>query len=118
MAITIVENSRRWKALITITAGTPIFVAAGQVPIMADRILVQPRHGGTGLVLVYDDVPIGMAASDVAAGGDLAVELAPATSTAPGGTYTDTGGSIDLRMIAVDGSHSGDTVLIDAHLRL
>lgn len=117
MAITIKENLRRWKALITVTAGTPIFVAAGQTPIMADRVLIQMRHGGTGLGLVYDDVPVGMTAAEVAAGGDLAVELAPASSTAPGGTYADLG-SVDLRTVAIDGSNSGDTILVDAHLRV
>ena len=120
MSLVAVQNSNRLKVTITVTAGTPIFIASGQTPILADRLIIQMLHGGTGYGLVYDDVPIGMTAAQVAAGGDVAVELAPATATAPGGAYTDAvqNGSIDLRMIAVDGSNTGDHILVDAHLKI
>ena len=117
MSITITQNSQRYKALITITAGTPIFVASGPTPILADRFFVQALHAGTGRILFFDDVPLGMTAAQVAAGGDVAIELAPATATAPGGNYADLG-TIDLRKVAVDGSSSGDTCLFDAHLKI
>jgi hypothetical protein len=117
MAITVTQASRRYKAVITITAGTPIFVANGQTPLLADRILIQMLHGGSGLGKVYDDVPANMTAAQVAAGGDVAVELAPATATAPGGAYSDAG-SVDLRMLAIDGSNSGDVCLVNAHLKI
>src|SRR5947209_7784602 len=115
MAITVTQASRRYKAVITITAGTPIFAATGLTPLLCDRLLIQMLSGGSGKGKIFDDVPVGMPAAAVAAGGDVAVELAPATASAPGGVYTDAG-SIDLRMIAVDGS-TGDTVLVNAHLK-
>lgn len=117
MAISVTQNSHRYKAVITITAGTPIFVAGGLTPILADRIVIQMLSGGTGKGLVYDDVPVGMLAAAVAAGGDVAMELAPATSTSPGGSYADTG-TVDLRQIAIDGSHTGDVALVNAHLKI
>ena len=117
MAIVITQASRRYKALITVTAGTPIFAASGPTPILADRILIQAKSGGTGKILIYDDVPAGMSAAQVAAGGDVPVELGPATATAPGGSYTDSG-TIDLRMVAVDGLTSGDLCLVNAHLKI
>lgn len=120
MAIVVKKNGRRLKALITITAGTPIFVAGGPERVNADRVQIQMLHGGSGRGLVYDDIPAGTAAADVAAVAGQPSELAPATADAPGGEYTDNAGngSIDLREIAVDGSNTGDQVLVNAHLKI
>jgi hypothetical protein len=118
MAITVTQASRRYKALITITAGTPIFVAQGLTPILADRLTITALHAGTGLIKIYDDCPVGMTPAQVAAGGDIATELAPATATAPGVNPYSDAGSIDLRMLAIDGAVSGDTVLVNAHLKI
>jgi hypothetical protein len=123
MSIAVTINKRRFKALITITAGTPIFVA--DVPTMADRLLIVMLPAGTGIGKVYDDIPdiagVRATAAQVAGGADVAVPLAAANAdgVSPGGAYTDTAqpnGRIDLSGIAIDGSHTGDTVLVDAHL--
>jgi hypothetical protein len=123
MARTALLNAHRLKTLITITAGVPIFVADGDTPILADRLLIIILPGGTGTGLVYDDVPIGMTAAQVAAGGDLPVPLAsPSVIGAvnqPGGSYSDASqAGIDLRQIAIDGTNTGDQVLVDAHLKI
>ncbi len=120
MAITSKQNGRRFKALITITAGTPIFVTSGAEAVKADRIQIQMLHGGAGRGLVYDDVPPGTLPADVAAVAGQPAELAAADANNPGGEYTDNAGngSIDLREIAVDGSNTGDQVLVNAHLKI
>lgn len=115
MAIASQQNKRRFKSLITITAGTPIMVT--DKPKFADRILIQMRTGGTGRGYVYDDIPDGMTPAQIAAGGDVPVELAPADSEGPGGVYEDTG-NIDLSGIAIDGAVTGDVVLVSAHLKI
>lgn len=117
MAITTAkQNKRRYKLLITIVAGTPVFLATTKL--LAERVLIQMQAGGSGMGYVYDDIPDGASAAQVAAGADLAVQLAPAEAAAPGGAYQDSSptGGIDLSGIAVDGANSGDTVLVDAYL--
>ena len=125
MAIAVQINKRRYKALVTVTAGAPIFLAT--VPTFADRLLIIMLPAGTGTGKIYDDVPdisgVRATPAQLAAGADLAVPLAAASAdgVSPGGSYVDTAapnGYIDLSGIAVDGSHSGDTILVDAHLRI
>lgn len=119
MAIATKINGNRLVALVTVTAGTPIPLISGPAPIRADRISIQMLSGGEGKGLVYDDVPPNTAAAGVAAASGTPWELAPATATGPGGTYDDraeANGFIDLRNIAVDGSHSADTMKVSAHL--
>ena len=123
--IAVQKNKRRYKALITITAGVPIMLAA--VPTFVDRLLIIMMPGGTGTGKIYDDVPdvagVPPTPAQIAAGADLAVPLAAASAdgVSPGGAYQDTAapnGSIDLSGIAVDGSHTGDQMLLTAHLKI
>lgn len=117
------ENSRRIKALVTITAGVPIPFLSGNEPIRLDRVFVQMLAGGSGAGKVYDDVPPNTAAGAIAATCGPPVQLAPAAGDGitPGGSYQDiaeVNGFIDGRTIAVDGTNTGDTVLIDAHRKI
>jgi hypothetical protein len=125
MAVTFTQagNWKRLKALVTITAGTPILLWSGQEPIRFHRILIVMLPGSTGKGLVYDDVPLGTAAAQVAAASGTPVPLAPAPADglSPGGSYSDTsepGNHIDGRTFAIDGSHTGDTVLVSAWLKV
>jgi hypothetical protein len=101
---------------ITITSGTPIQLSA--IHLYASEILIQAAAGGTGLIQVCAGIPVGTTpAANCGTAGQLSAQLAPATSTAPGGSYSDqvtskSGTGIDLETIYVDGSHSGDVVLV------
>lgn len=113
----------------TVTSGTPINMATGTSgapssgdfqPVYASRVFIQMLHGGTGLGYVMDGIPPG---TTPAAGtnGHLTAELAAASLTAPGGSYSDAdpnvAGGIDIRRLWIDGSHSGDTVMVSMDLK-
>lgn len=124
----------RYNLLITVTAGTPIQVTAGlacpNCPLLVDRTLIQMVHGGTGIGYVMDlsqyfisgSLPASVTPNHATAG-QLTAELAPASATAPGGSYSDSvtgspgGGAIDLSHIWLDGSHTGDTIIVTYKLR-
>jgi hypothetical protein len=108
----------------TITAGTPINLATGTSsapsagnfqPAYATRIFIQMLHGGSGLGYVMDGIPPGTTPA-VSTNGHLTAELAAASLTAPGGSYSDSdpnpAGGIDIRKLWIDGSNSGDTVSV------
>ncbi len=109
--------ARRVNITITITAGTPVQISAQ--PKIANRIFVQMVTGGTGRGYVMDGIPVGVT-PDPTVSGQLTAELAPATATAPGGTYTDggpgttaaTNGGIDLQRFWVGGSNTGDKIIV------
>ena len=108
--------ARRINATLTVASGTPINLATGTTtaapgPVWASRYFIQMAHGGTGLGKVYDGVP----ASRSLTAADLTAELAPATSTAPGGSTEDWDksgdrGGIDINEVWIDGSNTGDKV--------
>lgn len=101
---------------ITVTAGTPIQVASSRI--LASEILIQMATGGTGLGYICAGIPTGTTPSASCGGaGQLTAQLAPASATAPGGSYSDSasfkeGIGIDVSMIWVDGGHSGDVILV------
>ncbi len=119
MAISVTQNGNFLNATVTITAGTPIPLATGPIPIKVEHLLVQMLTGGTGRGLVYQGFPPNTAAASIAAATGAPAELAPASSTAPGGSYElnlAPNEVQDLRIFATYGSHSGDTLLISARL--
>ena len=101
-------------------------------PLIADRILIQMKAGATvGLGYVIDGVYFStQTTNDNTAptnptaptrSGSSPVELAAATSTVPGGTYTDEayqkdGAGIDLRKLWVD-ADNGVVMTISVDLR-
>ena len=125
MAITIQRNKRRYKGIVTVVAGAPIFLA--DVATFADSLLILMAPGGSGGGKVYDDVPdiagVRATAAQVAGGSDIAIPLAPAPADglSPGGAYTDPIAPtrpIDLSGFALDGTHTGDQIIFDAHLKI
>jgi hypothetical protein len=106
----------RLNQLITITSGTPIQLS--KFHLYASEILIQMATGGTGLGYVCAGIPLGTTpAASCGTAGQLSAQLSPASSTAPGGYYADQasakgGPGIDLATIWIDGSHTGDTVIV------
>lgn len=98
-------HAERGNRKITLTPGTPIQLSS--VTWTCDRIFIQMAAGGTGLGYVMLGVPYGTTPAST----NGAVQLAPATSTAPGGAFWDSGPNIDLRKIWVDGTQA-DTMFI------
>lgn len=122
LAATSIYSGPRINQTLTITAGTPIQLATKYTPI--NRLLIQALTGGTGLVYVMDmSGYLSTVTPNPATSGHLTAQLAPATSTAPGGSYSDAtdatpgSGPIDLSRIYIDGAHSGDTVVVSYDLR-
>ncbi len=118
---------------ITVAAGTPLNLATAmtsaqmvtkgygylpQKPV--SQLFIQMKTGGTGRGYVMTGIRGQTSATqlwrvpDAAVSGDLTAELAPATATAPGGSYSDqpVDGSVDLSQCWVDGSHTGDVITV------
>jgi hypothetical protein len=102
------------KTFSSITSGTPVNALTGTTsapgdstrPVYATRVFIQAPHSSTnGIVYVLDSGgPVRVPSS--ANADDIVAELAAATSTAPGGDYSDVdfrdGGGIDLRTVWID----------------
>lgn len=96
----------------TITAGTPIQLSVESL--IVERIFIEMlavASGGMGYIM--DGVRPG---TTPVANTNPTVQLAPApAATSPGGNYSDQdwhGCTIDLQRMWIDGSHSGDLVLV------
>lgn len=116
-------NAERHNQQITITAGTPIRVQASKY--LVNRLFVQSMIGNTGAVYIMLGVPT-TAACNASNAAHLTAQLAPATATAPGGSFNDPQGANgnspsdveDLSQMCLDGSHSGDVVIVSSWHRL
>ncbi len=101
-------------------------VTYGAVPrTMVRALIIQMKHGGTGLGYVMDGI-YGVQAADgvspripsAATDSDVTAELAPATATAPGGSYTDFfelpngAAGTDVSRMWVDGAVPGDKIKV------
>lgn len=97
--------------IITVAAGTPVQLATQST--LVRRIFIQMQAGGTGMGYVMDGVTVG---TTPVANTNPTVQLAAATASAPGGNYSDASQTsaydIDLQKIWIDGSHTGDTILV------
>jgi hypothetical protein len=103
---------------LTITAGTPIRLAITKT--LVDRLFIEGRHGAsTGIIYVMLGVPVATTCN-AADPSQLTAELAPATATAPGIAFNDPVGANgntpsdreDLALACIDGTHTGDTVIV------
>lgn len=103
-------SSVRYNRTITITAGTPIQIST--TARLARAIFIQMAIGGSGYGAVMAGITNGRTPSKTAST-DLTAQLAPATATIPGSSYSDANPlGIDISTIWVDGSNSGDTVIV------
>jgi hypothetical protein len=113
------QTGPRINQTFTIAAGTPICVGNGtgasqQTPVWAQRVFVQMLPGGTGVGYIMADINFPRVPAHTNST-DLTATLAPASSTAPGGSYSDTSqsqGTMDMARFWIDGSHTGDTVAV------
>ncbi len=123
------NNGREFKALVTITAGAPILIIPySSEPIRCDRFSVQVNPSATGEVKIYDDVPLDqygnppLAANIASVCGPPKILAPSPAALTPGGEYDadppEPYQYFDLRQIAIDGSNSGDTVNVYAHLKI
>jgi hypothetical protein len=118
-------HAQRMNLQITITAGSPIRLAATSTPV--DRLMIQARHnpaGGDGIIYIMD----GVAPSKTCNAADptqLTAELGPGSATSPGQSYSDPQGAngisppdfTDLANMCLDGTHSGDTAIVTYYAR-
>lgn len=126
----------RYNKQVTIIAGTPFNVVTGMTSAQmlaagygvtgipktpVKEILMQMMAGGTGLGYVMTGIRGQTSPTQqwrvpsAAAATDLSGELAPATASAPGGTWSDPLAGIDTiwaDQIWVDGQTSGDIIII------
>lgn len=124
----------RTNKSITIISGTPInivtgmtsaqMLAAGYVTIPStplNEVICQMKHGGTGLGFVMSGIRGQTSAVQqwrvpaYTASTDLTAELAPATATAPGGSYSDPQNNqttIWGEQFFIDGAASGDIMIV------
>jgi hypothetical protein len=114
----------RKNLLVTIAAGTPVQVSTlansgcpANGACMVNRIFIQALLGGSGVVYVMDmSSYIANTVPSHSTAGNLTAQLAAATASAPGGSYSDTAdsgsGAIDISAIWIDGSNTSDTVVV------
>lgn len=98
----------RVNRTITVAAGTPVRLATTHI--YAAKIFIQMQTGGSGRGFIMAGIPSGTTPAATTSA-HLTAELSPATATGPGGSYSDSDYSgIDLSLIWVDGSNTGDKI--------
>lgn len=103
-------SSVRYNRTITIAAGTPVQISTTSR--LARAVFIQMAINGSGYGAVMAGIYNNRTPSKTAST-DLTAQLAPATAAAPGGSYSDANPlGIDLSTIWVDGSNTGDTVIV------
>lgn len=116
--------------VITITAGTAIRLILNpstRDPVRANSLFIQALHvaSGTGGIIYVLNADPSITCTKGAAGTTLVAELSPATTAAPGGSFsfpsngsaTTQSGGTDIRRFCLDGAQSGDTVVTSWDLR-
>jgi hypothetical protein len=98
----------RVNQLITV-GSTPVQLSANSL--LVTEVLIQMQHGGTGIGYVMDGIPILFGAPSPTNAGQLTAELAPATSTAPGGAFANQD-LMDIQRTWVHGSNTGDKIIV------
>lgn len=106
--------------VVTFTTGTAVRISTTDTQV--NSIFVQMLHGGSALGYVLFADPAVTCA--LATTGQLVAELAPATATSPGGSYTfpsnstaqSASGGTNIRFWCVVGS-TGDTAVVSYNVR-
>lgn len=117
LAVLPVLDAERRNQQVVITAGTPIRISASKY--LVNRLFIQSLAGNTGIVYVMLGVPISETCNASNAL-HLTAQLAAGTATAPGQSFSDPQGANgdspsdieDLALACLDGSHSGDSVVV------
>lgn len=92
--------------------------------VLANSLLIQVQHGGTGFIYVLNADP-GITCTKDGAGTTTVAELAPGTSSSPGqsftfpsnGTATSAASGTDIRRWCLSGSVPGDVAITSWDLR-
>lgn len=105
-----------FNRLITTTNGTPIQITTSHI--VVDSLSIQMQHGFTSLGYVCIVAPGVTPASKCTGSGQLAFELAPATSTAPGAqlSYPLPIPGLDLNTVWID-SDVNCGVIVSWHVK-
>lgn len=99
------SNDAQYSRTVTLTTSTLTRVFNAKT--MASSVLIQMLHGGTALGYVYSTDPTIACNTN-----NLVAELAPATSTSPGGSYSDNPQTpINLQWLCLSGS-TGDSAVL------
>lgn len=101
----------------SVVAGTPIRIATQSTSV--NRLFIQSRHGSTGIVYLLGGVPTGTTCN-ANNSSQLTAELGPGDSLHPGASLSDPQGADgntpsdreDLATWCIDGSHTGDLVIV------
>lgn len=95
----------------TVVAGTPVQLSTE--PLILERIFIQMLAGASGgMGYIMDGVRPGTTPVALT---NPTVELAPSTTTSPGGAYSDAdynSSTIDAQRIWLDGQTSGNKILV------
>lgn len=117
-----VRAAGRINLQVTIAAGTPVHVWTQSSPYLVNEMIIQGQPGSSaGLVYVMAGIASGRTPASTNAT-DLTATLCAATSTVPGCPYSDgtiatSNAGIDVSKIWIDGSHSGDVVVVSFDTR-
>lgn len=117
----------RFNNVFTVTTGTPTNLGTGTttsdgIQRFASRVFIQMVTGGSGLGYVMAGI-LGTRVPSTSNNSDVTMELPAATSTGPGGFYSDfdpnfMGGGIDITTLWVDGANTGDKIRVSYDLRV
>lgn len=119
----------RVNMTLTITAGVPLNVSTQStvsdgVPRMATRVFIQLYPGATGIAYIMDGISgVSNGAPRVPSHSnstDLTAIVYGATASAPGSSYSDYDAyhGIDVSKLWIDGSVSGDKVIVSFDLKV
>lgn len=112
-----IADAERINTQVTINAGTPVRLAGISTPV--NRLFIQSLHSNTGLVYVLLGVPTATTC-DATNTAQLTAELGPGDATHPGQSFSDPQGANgnspsdyeNLQTSCIDGSHTGDKVIV------
>jgi len=114
-------SAERFNFQFSVTAGTPQRISTNVLPFFVDRLMIQSRHNNTGTIYIMLGVPLATTCNAAATSPyQLSAELGPGDATHPGAAFSDPQGATgnapseaeDLTLACIDGTVSGDKVVI------
>jgi hypothetical protein len=115
-------RAERVNMQVTVAVGTPVRLATQTT--FANRLLIQAKHGNTGIIQVMLGVPVGTTC-DPTNPAHLTAELGPGDATHPGSTLSDPQGANgnsppdaeNLALACVSGTVNSDVAIISYYRR-